>query len=261
MAKILTSNNAQIFRQLGSRQFRAAPVDHEVATSGQELLARARHSRPALVIIDSLLPDGSGFDACRRIKADPGLAGTRVMLLLDNPATPEQLRDAELSGCDDILCLPAPTDELFGHIAAVLASRRRLAAGARAAASLTGTRRRPAAGAGDVIDLRPAARMRLSERIPPARVIARLLGGDRAGTSCGGVSCSGAAPGASGGGLNTSASTIGAGALRAPVCGTPLRRRRAAVTSPATSWSPRLRPLSPSRAARRVEWTSWRVSR
>jgi CheY-like chemotaxis protein len=180
LATVLTSNNAQIFRQLGSRQFRAAPLVHEVATSAEALLDRARRSRPELVILDDPLPGGSGFDVCRRIKEDPDLAGTRVMLILDNPATQEQLRRAEASRCDDILCLPAPSDELFGHIATVLGfaageSRRekeRLMAELTLAGSTSTLR-------GEVLDLaETAARVRIPGRIaPPGRIAVRLARG------------------------------------------------------------------------------------
>jgi CheY-like chemotaxis protein len=175
VAKFLTSNNAEIFRQLGSRPFRDAAVEHEVATSGRELVERARAARPALVILDRLLPDGSGFEVCRRIKDDPQLAPTRVMLLLDNPATQEQLRDAELSGCDAILCLPAPGEELFGHIAALLGfpspDSRRVREKLLVELDLGKTRVR-----GEVTDLgETTARARLGERIvAPPRAPARF---------------------------------------------------------------------------------------
>jgi len=176
VAKILTSNNAQIFRQLGSKRFRGAPVEHEVAGSAAALLERARRGKPALVILDSLLPDGTGFDVCRAIKDDPELSGTRVMLLLDNPATHEQLRAAEASRCDDIFCLPAPADELYGHIAPLFgfpeADSRRVQERLIAELDLG----KAGKVRGEVLDLaETGGRLRLAERIqPPEPVAVRL---------------------------------------------------------------------------------------
>lgn len=175
LAKILTSNNAQVFRQLGSRAFRGAPIEHEVAPSAAALLERARRSKPAVVILDGLLPDGSGFDVCKEIKNDPELAGVRVMMLLDNPATQEQLSLAENSGCDDILCLPAPPGELFGHLASVLgfheADTRRVQEKLIADIDLGKSKVR-----GEVLDLAESgARVRLAERvIAPPKVHVRM---------------------------------------------------------------------------------------
>jgi CheY-like chemotaxis protein len=132
------------------------------------LLERARRGKPALVILDSLLPDGSGFDVCRAIKDDPELSGTRVMLLLDNPATHEQLRAAEGSRCDDIFCLPAPGRRaLRPHRAAARLPRGGLAAGAGEVDRRAGPRQSRKVR-GEVLDLaETGARLRLAERIQP----------------------------------------------------------------------------------------------
>jgi CheY-like chemotaxis protein len=176
VARILTSNNAEIFRQLGSRRFRGAALEHEVAASAAALLEATRARRPALVILDRLLPDGTGYDVCRAIKDDPALAGIRVMLLLDNPATSEQLRAAEGSRCDDILCLPAPADELFGHIAPLLGfpegDSRRMQEKLLAELGLG----KAGKARGEVLDLAEgSARLRIAERLPaPDPVPVRL---------------------------------------------------------------------------------------
>jgi CheY-like chemotaxis protein len=170
VARILTTNNAQLFRQLGSKQFRALPpgtIEHEVVTSGAALLHAARRSPPNLVITEGLLPDGSGYDVCRAIKAEPALAATRVMLILDNPTTQEQLRRAEASRCDDIICLPAAGDELYGHLAPLLGLAE--TDGRRLQEKLIAELSRAAGKAitrGEVVDLAESgARLRLPERV------------------------------------------------------------------------------------------------
>ena len=47
-----------------------------------EAAGRAVATRhPALVILDVMLPDGDGFEICRRIKSDPATADTPVLML------------------------------------------------------------------------------------------------------------------------------------------------------------------------------------
>jgi DNA-binding NarL/FixJ family response regulator len=51
------------------------------ADSGLSALALARETRPDIVLMDIRMPGMDGLDATRRIVDDPGLAGTRVIVL------------------------------------------------------------------------------------------------------------------------------------------------------------------------------------
>jgi CheY-like chemotaxis protein len=60
-------------------------ADHDLAVlsayDGLEGLAIARRERPDLVLSDLMMPGLDGRELCRRIRADPALAGTRVALM------------------------------------------------------------------------------------------------------------------------------------------------------------------------------------
>jgi len=117
MITVLTSNNSAVFRQLGSRAFQRLGVEHRVATSGAEVLDLVRRERPALAILDVELPEVDGYEVCRRIKNDPELRSIRVMLVLGTVLTRAQIDRLSTSGCDDVFCVPAPSDELYQHAA------------------------------------------------------------------------------------------------------------------------------------------------
>jgi DNA-binding response OmpR family regulator len=51
------------------------------AYDGESALARAVAERPDLVLLDVDLPDVSGFEICRRLRAEPDLADTRIVML------------------------------------------------------------------------------------------------------------------------------------------------------------------------------------
>jgi DNA-binding NarL/FixJ family response regulator len=51
------------------------------ASSGREVVALARATRPDVILMDVRMPDGDGLAATREITADPALAGARILIL------------------------------------------------------------------------------------------------------------------------------------------------------------------------------------
>lgn len=117
MLNLVTTNNVEIFRHLGSTAFQRLGVTHSWAVSYDEALTRIATLRPDVAILDVELAGGSGFDLCRTIKDDPELRSTHVILLLSSILTKTDLERIERSGCDDVLALPVQTDEFYHHIA------------------------------------------------------------------------------------------------------------------------------------------------
>lgn len=68
---------------LRTREFR--PV---VAPSGRDGLRMARNLRPAVVLLDLMLPDIDGFDVCRRLRSDPRTLAVPIVMVtaLNGPA-------------------------------------------------------------------------------------------------------------------------------------------------------------------------------
>jgi len=95
-------------------------MNHIVARSGNEALTLASANKPALVILDAELPDGDGFSVCRQIKADPALKDTPVILVLSGVFSSSTIRKLVDCGCDDIFYVPAPSGELYQHVARLI---------------------------------------------------------------------------------------------------------------------------------------------
>jgi CheY-like chemotaxis protein len=57
------------------------PLGHKLlaARDGDGALAIARRARPALVLLDVMMPGIDGFEVCRRMKADPELAQSAII--------------------------------------------------------------------------------------------------------------------------------------------------------------------------------------
>jgi two-component system, cell cycle response regulator DivK len=97
--------------------------DYELllAQDGATGLALAVAERPDLVLMDMSLPVMDGWEATRRIKAEPGLNGMRIIGLSAHAmaAAEEQARAA---GCDDYLTKPVDDDLLLERIQSILES-------------------------------------------------------------------------------------------------------------------------------------------
>ncbi len=52
-----------------------------LARDGDEALATIRRERPALVLLDVMMPGKTGFEVCDLVRADDSLAATRIVLL------------------------------------------------------------------------------------------------------------------------------------------------------------------------------------
>lgn len=83
MTTVLVVDDQALIRQAVTDILRAAE-DMEVvgeATNGRDAVAEARLRHPDVVLMDIRMPDLDGIAATAEICADPGLAGTRVLIL------------------------------------------------------------------------------------------------------------------------------------------------------------------------------------
>ena len=76
---ILNVNDNEASRYATSRILHRAGFKVLEAGTGGEALQIVREDMPPLVIMDINLPDMSGVEVCRRLKADPATASTMVL--------------------------------------------------------------------------------------------------------------------------------------------------------------------------------------
>ena len=82
------------------------------ASDGTEAWTMIKKHKPALVLLDVQMPGQSGLDVLRRIKADPSLAATRVILLTAK-AQETDIETGLIAGADFYLTKPfSPLDLL-----------------------------------------------------------------------------------------------------------------------------------------------------
>ena len=102
--KILIADDAAMFRELGSL-FLARSGRVITANNGYEGLMLARRDQPNIVVADLEMPCMGGDELCRRIKADPDLVQTPVILLTPGGVAEDRAR-AVRAGADDVIAKP-----------------------------------------------------------------------------------------------------------------------------------------------------------
>jgi two-component system phosphate regulon response regulator PhoB len=105
---------------------KAAGFAVQAAVSGAEGLAAARAGAPDVVLLDLMLPDQSGYDVCRAIRADPDLADVGVLMLTAKGEPEDRILGLEV-GADDYVVKPFVVREVVLRVTALanrLAERR-----------------------------------------------------------------------------------------------------------------------------------------
>ena len=110
------SDNVYVLtRRLGRRGY-----DVTVASDGAAGIETVRKLKPALVLMDMSLPVMDGWEAARRLKADPATSGIPVIGLSSHAMVGD--REAALAaGCDDYETKPIEIERLLAKMQELLA--------------------------------------------------------------------------------------------------------------------------------------------
>jgi DNA-binding response OmpR family regulator len=94
-------------------------VELLTAADGEEALDVVRNHRPALVFLDVMMPKRNGYEVCRTIKQDWGMADTRVVLLTAKGQADDR-SEGLAAGADDYVTKPFDPDDLLARARAAL---------------------------------------------------------------------------------------------------------------------------------------------
>lgn len=93
------------------------------ARNGREALALARTLMPSVIIMDLSLPVMDGWEATRRLKADPATSHIRIVALTGHAEDAHEQR-ALGAGCDDFVAKPCLPEALLAKVREHLPSAR-----------------------------------------------------------------------------------------------------------------------------------------
>jgi len=93
-----------------------------IARDGVEALQAVQRERPALVLLDVMMPGKSGFEVCQAIRADEGFNGTKIVLLTAKGRDTDVAKGLAL-GADAYITKPFSTKELAQRVRELLAGK------------------------------------------------------------------------------------------------------------------------------------------
>jgi CheY-like chemotaxis protein len=120
--KILVVEDNVFNRDLIQRFLEPEGFEVVVAHDGADGLARAVAEQPDLVLMDMSLPVIDGWEATRRMKADPATARIPVIALTAHAMLGDREK-ALAAGCDDYDTKPIDIERLLAKIRALLPAR------------------------------------------------------------------------------------------------------------------------------------------
>lgn len=120
--RILVVDDDDVKRYTIVHPLRGLGLEIDEATSAAEALRLAKDD-PELIILDVKLPDGSGFEVCEKLKADPATASIPVLYVSAHFRTSEDRVRGLRGGADGYLVAPISRDELIASVEVWLRAR------------------------------------------------------------------------------------------------------------------------------------------
>jgi pilus assembly protein CpaE len=115
MARILVVDDTPMMIQLASLTLGKAGHEVRGAENGVQGVAIAKEWRPDLVIMDVMMPEMDGYEATRRIRANPPTALTPILVITTQDTISEKMAAFE-AGADDYMTKPYEALELQARV-------------------------------------------------------------------------------------------------------------------------------------------------
>ncbi len=112
MKQILYVEDEPSFQALVSIMLERADFHVDLASNGEEGVAKALATPYDLILMDLMMPGGDGFEATRRLKADPRWA-TKPIVAVTGLTSPEDVKRAYAAGVVDYITKPFKRNQLL----------------------------------------------------------------------------------------------------------------------------------------------------
>ncbi|MFH1845875.1 MAG: response regulator [bacterium] len=119
MQKILCADDEQNIRNILDFTLGAEGYRVLTASDGKQALALAVSEMPDLIILDVMMPNGDGFEICRRVKENAQTSNIPVVLLTAKNSRLDRERGQKV-GADDYIIKPFSPQRLVDKVQSLL---------------------------------------------------------------------------------------------------------------------------------------------
>lgn len=113
--EVLIVDDSPVYRKLVQQVLESEPYALLFAADASEALKLYEEHSPCLVITDWMLPDFSGFELCKRIRADGTRPYTYIIVMTSNTEKGNVVKALQ-AGADDYLTKPFDSAEMLARI-------------------------------------------------------------------------------------------------------------------------------------------------
>lgn len=117
--RILVVEDETDLREVLAYNLRREGFHVAVAADGDTGLRAAREKKPDLILLDLMLPDMDGLEICRRVRQDPNLRGTSIIMVTAKGEEADVVLGLGV-GADDYIAKPFSVKEVIARVKAVL---------------------------------------------------------------------------------------------------------------------------------------------
>ncbi|MDQ6651018.1 MAG: response regulator [Actinomycetota bacterium] len=115
LGRVLVVEDDEVIRSLIALNLELEGFEVSTAVDGSEAMAVLKAVDPVVVTLDAMMPNVDGYEAVRRIRADPDTAHVKV-LMVSARAQRQDVARADRAGVDSYLTKPFDPGELVSAV-------------------------------------------------------------------------------------------------------------------------------------------------
>ena len=113
--KILLVDDSATTLMMEQMVLRGLPYQIVTAKNGREAVATAAAERPDLILLDVVMPEMNGFEACRQIRQLPATKDVPI-IMVTTKGEEQNVETGFEAGCSDYITKPINSVELLAKV-------------------------------------------------------------------------------------------------------------------------------------------------
>ena len=119
--KVLLVDDSPTTLLMEQMVLRSHPYTIVTARNGREAVVRAIVEQPDIILMDVVMPEMNGFEACRRMRQQPALRSVPIIMVTTR-GEEQSMETGFQSGCSDYITKPINGAELLMKVRSLLRS-------------------------------------------------------------------------------------------------------------------------------------------